>query len=111
MQAGSGATSKQLKVMIAGPPAAGKGTQCEKIVSKVPVLQLLPAPSHYPAPNPYHLSDDANIPMPNPVKRREGKQPTNSEPCHMRVEGTKQDQTLSRYELQDALCAEKSSLG
>jgi hypothetical protein len=26
---------KQLKVMIAGAPAAGKGTQCEKIVDKV----------------------------------------------------------------------------
>lgn len=26
---------KPLKVMIAGAPAAGKGTQCEKIVKKV----------------------------------------------------------------------------
>lgn len=28
-------SSTPLRVMIAGPPAAGKGTQCERIVKKV----------------------------------------------------------------------------
>jgi len=30
-----GQTSRPLRVMIAGAPAAGKGTQCVKIVEKV----------------------------------------------------------------------------
>jgi pantothenate kinase len=32
---GAHTAKKPLKVMIAGAPAAGKGTQCEKIVKKV----------------------------------------------------------------------------
>ena len=34
----------QMKIMISGAPAAGKGTQCEKIVEKVkfePCIQFL----------------------------------------------------------------------
>ena len=37
----SKASAHPLKVMIAGAPAAGKGTQCEKIVKKVRNVPLL----------------------------------------------------------------------
>eukprot|EP00884_Botryococcus_braunii_P019396 jgi/Botrbrau1/613/Bobra.0161s0009.1 len=37
---GAGATSRPLKVMIAGPPAAGKGTQCQKIVEKYGLVHI-----------------------------------------------------------------------
>ena len=33
-------TNTPLRVMIAGPPAAGKGTQCERIVKKVRAISL-----------------------------------------------------------------------
>ena len=44
---GAHTAKKPLRVMIAGAPAAGKGTQCEKIVKKVRrgALRLLPCMS------------------------------------------------------------------
>jgi hypothetical protein len=54
----AGPVSRPLKVMIAGPPAAGKGTQCQKIVDKVCNRGVHTPPPSAPLP---HLSSASRL--------------------------------------------------